>query len=279
MSSTNKLETLTLTNVNLGDLKQLFGRSLLCDSKLGFTICADGMITSYAGGNSFFKKWSADLASICEKFESTCRNDLKVFIYDGTKFCNQVLSAFGQTANITFFFKQVQKSYVCDLIEVTNDVLKIKTMCSPIRLGFVEISPEDEQSVFNNTTNVRKLTLTSNQLKTISKFGSLNMLGKAVEGIELRTTKQGLIATDGSFSYVLDSNYEHDLQPITINKSLMRFIDDGEIYDVTIATTTQGRDVMTLRSTEHDLIMAMALMVVEDEFDTTNDSDDLPFEF
>lgn len=274
----NKLDKLSLMTVNMAELKKLLGRSLLCDSKLGFTIDTDGTISSYAGGNSFFKKWTSDISQICDKVDSTIRSAVKVFIYDGSKFASKVLSAFGDTANITIFCKNVQGIYIADMIEVNNNVLTIRTLCSPLRLGFIELSPEQEVSIFGNTTNLRTLMMTSQQLKTIAHYGSFNMLGKEVEGIELKTTKDGLIATDGSFVYVIDANYEHDLQPISINKLLLRFIDDNETYECKIATTVQGRDVMTLRSTNSDLVMTMSLMV-DTSSDFIEDDDDTELNF
>lgn len=269
----NKLDKISLVNVNMAELRKLLGRSLMCDSKLGFTIDADGTIVSYAGENSFFKKWTDDVSRLCEKIDSTIRAAVKVFIYDGGKFSSKVLSSFGDSANITIFCKNIQGTYIADMIEVKNNVLTIRTLCSPIRLGFIEMTPEQETAIFENTTNLRTLTMTSQQFKTISHYGSFNMLGKEVAGIDLKTTPEGLIATDGSFVYVIDPAYPHDLQPISMNKSLIRFIDDNETYECRIATTSQGRDVMTLRSTTSDLVMTMSLMIdTSAEFDD-NDED------
>ena len=61
-----------------------------------------------------------------------------------------------------------------------------------------------------------------------------------------------------------------------MNKSFIRFIDDNETYECRIATTSQGRDVMTLRSTTSDLVMTMSLMI-DTNAELDGDDEDLPF--
>ena len=271
-----------LSNVNIGMLRALFKRSLLCDSKLGFELdMTNGSLSSLAGGSSFFKKWSEPIANFAQNITSTVKTSVKVFVFDGSKFVDRVLSNFDNTATITILCDNVQGEHVAKQVVVSSPMLTIRTVCGLLRLGYVQLKPEEHRALFENTTNLRKLELTSQQINTLSRFGSLNMLGKSVEGIELRTNQKGLVASDGSFEFVLDPNYQYDLQPITIHKSLLRFIDDNESYEVRITTMQTGTDIMTLKSKEHDLIMTMALIVnvspMMSNFDDESDDDDLPF--
>lgn len=271
-----------LSNVNIGMLRALFKRSLLCDSKLGFELdMTNGSLSSLAGGSSFFKKWSEPIANFAQNITSTVKTSVKVFVFDGSKFVDRVLSNFDNTATITILCDNVQGEHVAKQVVVSSPMLTIRTVCGLLRLGYVQLKPEEHRALFENTTNLRKLELTSQQINTLSRFGSLNMLGKSVEGIELRTNQKGLVASDGSFEFVLDPNYQYDLQPITIHKSLLRFIDDNESYEVCITTMQTGTDIMTLKSKEHDLIMTMALIVnvspMMSDFDGESDDDDLPF--
>lgn len=279
-TTSNKQDFIELSNVNIGMLRALFKRSLLCDSKLGFELdMTNGSLSSLAGGSSFFKKWSEPIANFAQNITSTVKTSVKVFVFDGSKFVDRVLSNFDNTATITILCDNVQGEHVAKQVVVSSPMLTIRTVCGLLRLGYVQLKPEEHRALFENTTNLRKLELTSQQINTLSRFGSLNMLGKSVEGIELRTNQKGLVASDGSFEFVLDPNYQYDLQPITIHKSLLRFIDDNESYEVRITTMQTGTDIMTLKSKEHDLIMTMALIVnvspMMSNFDV--ESDDLPF--
>lgn len=281
-TTSNKQDFIELSNVNIGMLRALFKRSLLCDSKLGFELdMTNGSLSSLAGGSSFFKKWSEPIANFAQNITSTVKTSVKVFVFDGSKFVDRVLSNFDNTATITILCDNVQGEHVAKQVVVSSPMLTIRTMCGLLRLGYVQLKPEEHRALFENTTNLRKLELTSQQINTLSRFGSLNMLGKSVEGIELRTNQKGLVASDGSFEFVLDPNYQYDLQPITIHKSLLRFIDDNESYEVRITTMQTGTDIMTLKSKEHDLIMTMALIVnvspMMSNFDVESDDDDLPF--
>lgn len=281
-TTSNKQDFIELSNVNIGMLRALFKRSLLCDSKLGFELdMINGSLSSLAGGSSFFKKWSEPIANFAQNITSTVKTSVKVFVFDGSKFVDRVLSNFDNTATITILCDNVQGEHVAKQVVVSSPMLTIRTVCGLLRLGYVQLKPEEHRALFENTTNLRKLELTSQQINTLSRFGSLNMLGKSVEGIELRTNQKGLVASDGSFEFVLDPNYQYDLQPITIHKSLLRFIDDNESYEVRITTMQTGTDIMTLKSKEHDLIMTMALIVnvspMMSNFDDESDDDDLPF--
>lgn len=281
-TTSNKQDFIELSNVNIGMLRALFKRSLLCDSKLGFELdMTNGSLSSLAGGSSFFKKWSEPIANFAQNITSTVKTSVKVFVFDGSKFVDRVLSNFDNTATITILCDNVQGEHVAKQVVVSSPMLTIRTVCGLLRLGYVQLKPEEHRALFENTTNLRKLELTSQQINTLSRFGSLNMLGKSVEGIELRTNQKGLVASDGSFEFVLDPNYQYDLQPITIHKSLLRFIDDNESYEVRITTMQTGTDIMTLKSKEHDLIMTMALIVnvspMMSNFDGELDDDDLPF--
>lgn len=280
-TTSNKQDFIELSNVNIGMLRALFKRSLLCDSKLGFELdMTNGSLSSLAGGSSFFKKWSEPIANFAQNITSTVKTSVKVFVFDGSKFVDRVLSNFDNTATITILCDNVQGEHVAKQVVVSSPMLTIRTVCGLLRLGYVQLKPEEHRALFENTTNLRKLELTSQQINTLSRFGSLNMLGKSVEGIELRTNQKGLVASDGSFEFVLDPNYQYDLQPITIHKSLLRFIDNNESYEVRITTMQTGTDIMTLKSKEHDLIMTMALIVnvspMMSDFDVELD-DDLPF--
>lgn len=280
--TSNKQDFIELSNVNIGMLRALFKRSLLCDSKLGFELdMTNGSLSSLAGGSSFFKKWSEPITNFAQNITSTVKTSVKVFVFDGSKFVDRVLSNFDNTATITILCDNVQGEHVAKQVVVSSPMLTIRTVCGLLRLGYVQLKPEEHRALFENTTNLRKLELTSQQINTLSRFGSLNMLGKSVEGIELRTNQKGLVASDGSFEFVLDPNYQYDLQPITIHKSLLRFIDDNESYEVRITTMQTGTDIMTLKSKEHDLIMTMALIVnvspMMSNFDDELDDDDLPF--
>ena len=281
-TTSNKQDFIELSNVNIGMLRALFKRSLLCDSKLGFELdMTNGSLSSLAGGSSFFKKWSEPIANFAQNITSTVKTSVKVFVFDGSKFVDRVLSNFDNTATITILCDNVQGEHVAKQVVVSSPMLTIRTVCGLLRLGYIQLKPEEHRALFENTTNLRKLELTSQQINTLSRFGSLNMLGKSVEGIELRTNQKGLVASDGSFEFVLDPNYQYDLQPITIHKSLLRFIDDNESYEVRITTMQTGTDIMTLKSKEHDLIMTMALIVnvspMMSNFDVESDDDDLPF--
>lgn len=281
-TASNKQDFIELSNVNIGMLRALFKRSLLCDSKLGFELdMTNGSLSSLAGGSSFFKKWSEPIANFAQNITSTVKTSVKVFVFDGSKFVDRVLSNFDNTATITILCDNVQGEHVAKQVVVSSPMLTIRTVCGLLRLGYVQLKPEEHRALFENTTNLRKLELTSQQINTLSRFGSLNMLGKSVEGIELRTNQKGLVASDGSFEFVLDPNYQYDLQPITIHKSLLRFIDDNESYEARITTMQTGTDIMTLKSKEHDLIMTMALIVnvspMMSNFDGELDDDDLPF--
>lgn len=281
-TTSNKQDFIELSNVNIGMLRALFKRSLLCDSKLGFELdMTNGSLSSLAGGSSFFKKWSEPIANFAQNITSTVKTSVKVFVFDGSKFVDRVLSNFDNTATITILCDNVQGEHVAKQVVVSSPMLTIRTVCGLLRLGYVQLKPEEHRALFENTTNLRKLELSSQQINTLSRFGSLNMLGKSVEGIELRTNQKGLVASDGSFEFVLDPNYQYDLQPITIHKSLLRFIDDNESYEVRITTMQTGTDIMTLKSKEHDLIMTMALIVnvspMMSNFDNESDDDDLPF--
>lgn len=281
-TTSNKQDFIELSNVNIGMLRALFKRSLLCDSKLGFELdMTNGSLSSLAGGSSFFKKWSEPIANFAQNITSTVKTSVKVFVFDGSKFVDRVLSNFDNTATITILCDNVQGEHVAKQVVVSSPMLTIRTVCGLLRLGYIQLKPEEHRALFENTTNLRKLELTSQQINTLSRFGSLNMLGKSVEGIELRTNQKGLVASDGSFEFVLDPNYQYDLQPITIHKSLLRFIDDNESYEVRITTMQTGTDIMTLKSKEHDLIMTMALIVnvspMMSDFDNESDDDDLPF--
>lgn len=281
-TTSNKQDFIELSNVNIGMLRALFKRSLLCDSKLGFELdMTNGSLSSLAGGSSFFKKWSEPIANFAQNITSTVKTSVKVFVFDGSKFVDRVLSNFDNTATITILCDNVQGEHVAKQVVVSSPMLTIRTVCGLLRLGYVQLKPEEHRALFENTTNLRKLELTSQQINTLSRFGSLNMLGKSVEGIELRTNQKGLVASDGSFEFVLDPNYQYDLQPITIHKSLLRFIDDNESYEARITTMQTGTDIMTLKSKEHDLIMTMALIVnvspMMSDFDCESDDDDLPF--
>lgn len=281
-TTSNKQDFIELSNVNIGMLRALFKRSLLCDSKLGFELdMTNGSLSSLAGGSSFFKKWSEPIANFAQNITSTVKTSVKVFVFDGSKFVDRVLSNFDNTATITILCDNVQGEHVAKQVVVSSPMLTIRTVCGLLRLGYVQLKPEEHRALFENTTNLRKLELTSQQINTLSRFGSLNMLGKSVEGIELRTNQKGLVASDGSFEFVLDPNYQYDLQPITIHKSLLRFIDDNESYEVRITTMQTGTDIMTLKSKEHDLIMTMALIVnvspMMSNFDNESDDFDLPF--
>lgn len=281
-TTSNKQDFIELSNVNIGMLRALFKRSLLCDSKLGFELdMTNGSLSSLAGGSSFFKKWSEPIANFAQNITSTVKTSVKVFVFDGSKFVDRVLSNFDNTATITILCDNVQGEHVAKQVVVSSPMLTIRTVCGLLRLGYVQLKPEEHRALFENTTNLRKLELTSQQINTLSRFGSLNMLGKSVEGIELRTNQKGLVASDGSFEFVLDPNYQYDLQPITIHKSLLRFIDDNESYEVRITTMQTGTDIMTLKSKEHDLIMTMALIVnvspMMSNFDVESYDDDLPF--
>ena len=281
-TTSNKQDFIELSNVNIGMLRALFKRSLLCDSKLGFELdMTNGSLSSLAGGSSFFKKWSEPIANFAQNITSTVKTSVKVFVFDGSKFVDRVLSNFDNTATITILCDNVQGEHVAKQVVVSSPMLTIRTVCGLLRLGYVQLKPEEHRALFENTTNLRKLELTSQQINTLSRFGSLNMLGKSVEGIELRINQKGLVASDGSFEFVLDPNYQYDLQPITIHKSLLRFIDDNESYEVRITTMQTGTDIMTLKSKEHDLIMTMALVVnvspMMSNFDDESDDDNLPF--
>lgn len=281
-TTSNKQDFIELSNVNMGMLRALFKRSLLCDSKLSFELdMTNGSLSSLAGGSSFFKKWSEPIANFAQNITSTVKTSVKVFVFDGSKFVDRVLSNFDNTATIIILCDNVQGEHVAKQVVVSSPMLTIRTVCGLLRLGYVQLKPEEHRALFENTTNLRKLELTSQQINTLSRFGSLNMLGKSVEGIELRTNQKGLVASDGSFEFVLDPNYQYDLQPITIHKSLLRFIDDNESYEVRITTMQTGTDIMTLKSKEHDLIMTMALIVnvspMMSNFDDESDDDDLPF--
>lgn len=282
METSNKQDFIELSNVNIGVLRGLFKRSLLCDSKLGFELdMASGNLMSLAGGSSFFKKWSEPITNFVQNISSTVKTSVKVFIFDGSKFVDRVLSNFDNTATITILCDNVQGEHVAKQVIVSSPILTIRTVCGLLRLGYVQLKPEEHRALFENPTNMRKLELTSQQINTLSRFGSLNMLGKSVEGIELKTNQKGLVASDGSFEFVLDPSYQYDLQPISLHKSLLRFIDDNESYDVKITTMQTGKDIMTLKSKEHDLIMTMALIVDVaprlDDFENSGDDDDLPF--
>lgn len=268
-----------LTNVNLDAFKALLSSSLLCDSKLGFTMEPSGRITSLAmaGGASFYKKWSAELSQFCERFVASVQQPIKVFFLDGAKFKNKVLS-FG-TADMTFYCRDIQGQLVTQKIVIEAGPIKLNVACSPLSLGFVELTQAQHNAIFCNTNNVRKLELEAQHLKALKYYGSLNTSGKIQDNIELKTTDKGLVATDSSFEFVINPNYGFDLQPIRLHKSLLGFIDQDEDYDIRISTMLSGRDVMTLQSKQRDLIMTVSLVDDVDSYVGCDDGDvdELPF--
>lgn len=271
----NQKPSFELSDVNLDVLKTLFNSSLLCDSKLGFTLYPDGTITSIAGNATFYKKWSANISEHCGNFVASIQEPIKTFLLDGNKFKNKVLAF--NTANLKFYTKQINGVHTTQKIELESGPVKLNVACTTLSLGFIELTPQMHKIIFENTTNIRSLFLTSSQLKTLSYYGSLNTSGKISEGIELKTAGHGLVASDGSFEYVVDANYDYDLKPISLFKSSLRFIDDNEEYDITIATTPAGRDAMTFKAKNKDLVMTFALMENIADYADDDDDYDLPF--
>lgn len=280
MSTNNNLQLLAeLKNVDLDKFKSIIGSSLICDGKLGLTIYPDATIMSIvaAGNNSFFKQWRHNLLNeaICESMHMSVQQHIKLFMVDGNKFKSKVLAF--QSATILIYGDVLRGAngdeYVAKFLEVVTPAVKLNVICSPLQLGFTTFTTEQYKSVFENTANVRQLSLTSDQFKTLNYYGGLNTAGDNSDNtITLRTTQKGLVANDSSFEHVVDPTYQFDLKPIKMYKALLRFIDDGHMYDVKISTTATGRDVMTIKSVDSDLIMAAALMEDINDY-VSNDSD------
>lgn len=272
------LNKITLRNANIDMLRALFASSLKCDGKLSFSL-NDQRIRTDAGNSSFVKSQTLNVLDICEHYESTLKDvTVKAFIYNGTQFNNRVLAAFGSSAMIEIYVKQIGTDTIAELIVISNNQLKINQVCSMPSLGYFELSDNDMSMLFDSTTNLRKLDLTSNHFGIMSSYGSLNTGDKELPGIEIRTTERGLIAKNNNFEYVIDANYSSDLSPITIHKSMLSFIDGNEEFECSVITNNSGHDIMRLKSKKRDLRIAMTLVYdIAAEFDAAGDDGDLPF--
>lgn len=272
------LNKITLRNANIDMLRALFASSLKCDGKLSFSL-NDQRIRTDAGNSSFVKSQTLNVLDICEHYESTLKDvTVKALIYNGTQFNNRALAAFGSSAMIEIYVKQIGTDTIAELIVISNNQLKINQVCSMPSLGYFELSDNDMSMLFDSTTNLRKLDLTSNHFGIMLSYGSLNTGDKELPGIEIRTTKRGLIAKNNNFEYVIDANYPSDLSPITIHKSMLSFIDGNEEFECSVITNNSGHDIMRLKSKKRDLRIAMTLVYdIAADFDATIDDDDLPF--
>lgn len=270
------LNKLTLYDANIDAIRALFASSLKCDCKLSFSINSD-VLRSDAGNSSFVKTQSIALVDICKRFESNVKGTVKALIYNGAQFNNRVLAAFGSSAIIDIYVKQIATTYIAERIVVHNNQLTINQVCSSPSLGYFELTDDDMSTLFESTTNIRKLDLSSNHFAIMSSYGSLNTGDQELPGIEIRTTEKGLIAKNNNFEYVIDATYPSDLSPITIHKSMLSFIDANDDFECSIVTTTSGNDILRLKSKKRDLRIAMTLVYdVSANFDDA-DSDDLPF--
>ena len=274
----DNLNKITLRNANIDMLRALFASSLKCDGKLSFSL-NDQRIRTDAGNSSFVKSQTLNVLDICEHYESTLKDvTVKALIYNGTQFNNRVLAAFGSSAIIEVYVKQIGTDTIAELIVISNNQLKINQVCSMPSLGYFELSDNDMSMLFGSTTNLRKLDLTSNHFGIMSSYGSLNTGDKELPGIEIRTTERGLIAKNNNFEYVIDSSYPSDLSPITIHKSMLSFIDGNEEFECSVITNHSGHDVMRLKSKKRDLRIAMTLVYdIAADFDAVGDDGDLPF--
>ena len=274
----DNLNKITLRNANIDMLRALFASSLKCDGKLSFSL-NDQRIRTDTGNSSFVKSQTLNVLDICEHYESTLKDaTVKALIYNGTQFNNRVLAAFGSSAIIEIYVKQIGTDTIAELIVISNNQLKINQVCSMPSLGYFELSDNDMSMLFDSTTNLRKLDLTSNHFGIMSSYGSLNTGDKELPGIEIRTTERGLIAKNNNFEYVIDSSYPSDLSPITIHKSMLSFIDGNEEFESSVITNNSGHDIMRLKSKKRDLRIAMALVYdIAAEFDAVGDDGDLPF--
>lgn len=272
------LNKITLRNANIDMLRALFASSLKCDGKLSFSL-NDQRIRTDAGNSSFVKSQTLNVLDICEHYESTLKDvTVKALIYNGTQFNNRVLAAFGSSAMIEIYVKQIGTDTIAELIVISNNQLKINQVCSMPSLGYFELSDNDMSMLFDSTTNLRKLDLTSNHFGIMSSYGSLNTGDKELPGIEIRTTERGLIAKNNNFEYVIDSSYPSDLSPITIHKSMLSFIDGNEEFECSVITNNSGHDIMRLKSKKRDLRIAMTLVYdIAADFDAVGDDGDLPF--
>lgn len=274
----DNLNKIMLRNANIDMLRALFASSLKCDGKLSFSL-NDQRIRTDAGNSSFVKSQTLNVLDICEHYESTLKDvTVKALIYNGTQFNNRVLAAFGSSAIIEIYVKQIGTDTIAELIVISNNQLKINQVCSMPSLGYFELSDNDMSMLFDSTTNLRKLDLTSNHFGIMSSYGSLNTGDKELPGIEIRTTERGLIAKNNNFEYVIDANYPSDLSPITIHKSMLSFIDGNEEFECSVITNNSGHDIMRLKSKKRDLRIAMTLVYdITAEFDAAGDDGDLPF--
>lgn len=272
------LNKITLRNANIDMLRALFASSLKCDGKLSFSL-NDQRIRTDVGNSSFVKSQTLNVLDICEHYESTLKDvTVKALIYNGTQFNNRVLAAFGSSAMIEIYVKQIGTDTIAELIVISNNQLKINQVCSMPSLGYFELSDNDMSMLFDSTINLRKLDLTSNHFGIMSSYGSLNTGDKELPGIEIRTTERGLIAKNNNFEYVIDANYPSDLSPITIHKSMLPFIDGNEEFECSVITNNSGHDIMRLKSKKRDLRIAMTLVYdIAAEFDAAGDDGDLPF--
>ena len=272
------LNKITLRNANIDMLRALFASSLKCDGKLSFSL-NDQRIRTDAGNSSFVKSQTLNVLDVCEHYESTLKDiTVKALIYNGTQFNNRVLAAFGSSAMIEIYVKQIGTDTIAELIVISNNQLKINQVCSMPSLGYFELSDNDMSMLFDSTTNLRKLDLTSNHFNIMLSYGSLNTGDKELPGIEIRTTERGLIAKNNNFEYVIDSSYPSDLSPIIIHKSMLSFIDGNEEFECSVITNNSGHDIMRLKSKKRDLRIAMTLVYdIAADFDAVCDDGDLPF--
>ena len=264
-----QIEKLLLRNVRLDELSKAFKRSLMLKNSeaLNFLI-STGTISNVSCNSTeaFFKKWELVTSDIAEYDKDF--NPIKVSIYKGEAFVQNVLSYFGSSCNIEIEHIKGE----AHKLTIFNDELKIIIATAPVKLAYTEYDSESIAMTFSKSDSIYKFDLTYEELKRIGSLSKLSTNPDTQKRFVEFYTKDGfLYATDNAFDIRLHE-IEAEFDNVCLNKSFIGFFchEDYTMY----VSSMSGSKVMVAESMQSNTVSSVVLVekvdVVEEEFDLSS---------
>lgn len=265
-----QIQTVTLRNVKLETLKSAFKRSLMLKNNEALNFELSSALISNVACNTteaFFKKWSiitSEVAEFDKEFES-----IKVSIYKGDAFVQNVLSYFGESCDIEVehFMNEARK------LTISNQFLKIVIAAAPVKLAYAEYDEKTLDMIFKPSNQITEFYLDYEELKRIGSLSKLSTNPDTQKSFVEFYVKDGhLYATDNAFDLKIRET-ENEFDGIRLNKNFIGLF-CHENYLMKVCETDEGNKILIAESQQSNTVASTVLIdnVTEsiEEFDFTN---------
>jgi len=281
-----ELQKVTLCNVNTETLRKYLAISMSVKKSEILNFSIENSVLSGINNNeadSIYKMWQLPLA----KLTGLADNDptyntipkLKCSLYKGDSFSKQVLGHFGQLVDmeIEHVLGTVKKINLSKKDANGRTILAITVLCARAETTFIEYEPELISQIFKPKpeTKLVSFKLETAELSAVTKLSKLSTNPDTQSDyISLYTKDGSIFATDKAFDVFL---HETDIvlnEPVEIDKSLWRMIDNDD-YTATVYQAQDDNKILVCESKTKSVSITLVLLSSVDTDIDFDDFDDM----